>query len=261
MRKSWFGLALLFLPLTAFADQVADIVARGTLQIGVAEFPPWTFTNRGGQLEGFEIDVGRTLAHDMGIKPVFKAYKLDDLLGAVDRGEIDVIAAGLAITPERALRVEFSSPYTQSGTTVVTNKKRVTDVRKVDDLNRKGYVVVTVADTFSATVAAQIFDVAELKTVADEAAADKEILEGRAHAYITNLPEARILVLRHPDIVALPLPEAIVGSVAGFAVRRGNQSMLNFLNAWIASRQADRWLPQTHAYWFSGYDWLRHAKP
>ena len=86
----------------------------------------WTFKNRIGQLEGFEIDVDRQLAHDMEVSPECKVYPLETILSGLDKGEIDVIAAGLAITPSRALRVEHSAPYMASGITLVTSKSLTT---------------------------------------------------------------------------------------------------------------------------------------
>jgi hypothetical protein len=65
------------------------------------------------------------------------------------------------------LRVEFSAPYFAPGTTVVMTKALAARFQKIDDLNTKGHVIVTVADTYSAGIAAQLFDVAEVKHVAD----------------------------------------------------------------------------------------------
>ncbi len=253
--------ASLLLSHTVLAASMDDIRARGTVRIGVCECIPWTFTNRRGDLEGSEIDAGRMLARDLGLKPDFKLYSLETIFGALERGQIDLIAAGMAITPARALLADFSSPYFSSGTTVVTHRRLAPDVRRIDDLNKEGYVVVVVNETFSAGVAAQLFDVARIMTVPDGVAAEKAFLEGRAQGYLTNLPDARILARQQPEIAALPLAEPVVGSVAGFAVRHGNQALLNFLNAWIAARTADKSLPQAYDYWFSNYDWLEHARP
>jgi polar amino acid transport system substrate-binding protein len=254
-------LTALLLPALALADGLTDILARKTVRIGVCEFAPWTFTSRAGQLEGFEIDVGRQIAHDLGVEPEFKVYTLEAVFDAAERGEIDFIAGGLAITPARALRVEFSLPYFESGTTLATNRKLAPDVKRPEDLNRKGYVVVIVADTFSAGLAAQFFDVAEIKTLPDGPAAEKELVEGRAHAYLTSVPDARILALRHPAVVDLPLPAPLVKSVSGLAVKRGNQAVLNYLNAWITAHWADNLLPSLAKYWFSGDEWIRNLTP
>ena len=254
-------LTALLLPALALADGLADILARKTVRIGVCEFAPWTFTNRAGLLEGFEIDIGRQIAHDLGVTPEFKVYTLEALFDAADRGEIDFIAGGLAITPARALRVEFSMPYFESGTTLATNRRLAPGVKGPADLNRKGYVIAVLADTFSGGLAAQLFDVAEIKTFADGPAAEKELAEGRVHAYLTSVPDARIVARRHPEVVDLPLAAPLVKSVSGLAVKRGNQAVLNYLNAWVTSRWADNLLPSLAQYWFSGDEWTRNLKP
>jgi polar amino acid transport system substrate-binding protein len=43
--------------------------------------------------------------------------------------------------------------------------------------------------------------------------------------------------------------------VAGFGVKRGEQALLNFLNAWITARTADGWLPATRKVWFDSLGW------
>lgn len=253
-------LALLVLPALSRADGIKEIQARGTLRVGVCEFAPWTFTNRAGQLEGFEIDNGRQLAFDLGVTAEFKSYTLDAVFEAAEKGEIDLIAAGLAITPARALRVEFSNPYAESGTTLVVATKLAPGVTRPDQLNQKDFVVGVVADTFSVGLAQQLYDIATVKTFPDATAAEQELIAGKLHVYLTSVPEARILAARFPDRLAVPLTRPLVGSVSGFAVKRGNQALLNYVNAWIASRVADRSLNSSYENWFSTYDWISHLK-
>ncbi|MCA9220476.1 MAG: amino acid ABC transporter substrate-binding protein [Planctomycetales bacterium] len=245
----------------AWAQSLQDAVARGSVRIGVSQFIPWTFANRDGQLEGFEIDVGRQVADEMGVEADFKVYEWDDIIGGIERGEIDFIAAGLAITPGRALRVEYSLPYTESGAALIVNKRLLPDAKNIDALNTKGVVVVAVGETASAELAPLFFDEAEIKTFTDGFAAEEEILNDRAQVYLTSVPEADVLLRRYGDVVALLDKDPLPAWVAAFAVRPGNQSLLNFLNAWVTARKADGWLEKTYDYWFGGDIWETDAKP
>jgi len=245
----------------ASTDGLSAITARKTLRIGVADFAPWTYTNLENKLEGFEIDLGRQLAHDLEAEPVYRLASLPELFAALERGEIDLVAAGLAITPARAREVDFSLPYFETGTTLVAKSAVAGDARRVDAFNRKGLTVVVVADTFSAGLAAQLFDATEIRTVPDRPAAEAELTSGRAQLWLTNLPDARIAVRTHPETLALPLDVPLVRSVSGLAVKRGNQALLNYLNAWIAARLADNFIPTLTNYWFSDYEWTRRVKP
>jgi polar amino acid transport system substrate-binding protein len=260
LRSLGLLLALAVAPLALLADGLTDIVARKTLRVGVADFAPWTFVNREGKTEGFEIDLANQLAHDLGATAEFKLAPLAELFAALDRGEIDLIAAGLAITPARALQVEFTVPYFESGVTLVIARKLAPEIRTVEKLNRTGLAIAVVADTYSAGVAAQLYDVAELRTFPDRPSAEAELVAGRVQALVTNIHDARILVRAHPDDLALPSDTTLTRSVSGLAVKRGNQAVLNYLNAWITSRRADDFIPHLTHYWFSGYEWTRRMQ-
>lgn len=259
VKISWLLIGVLVCSVS-LSDGLDDILKRGTVRVGVTEFIPWTFRNKAGQLEGSEIDAGNRIAADMGVGVEFKSYTPDALFDALKNGEVDFVAAGLAITPSRALRAEFSTPYFESGAALITNRKLAPGVREPNDLNKPGFVIAVADNTLSAGLATELFDASRIQKFPDSVAAEKALLNGKAHAFLTSLPDARIIVRRHGDVAEMPLPEPIVGTVAGFAVKRGNQAVLNYLNAWVAARHADHWLDTSYAYWFNSYDWIVHAR-
>jgi len=87
-----FCTALLALSLapTLHADDFSTALERGTLRVGVSLFTPWTLRDPDGELRGFEIDVARQLAGDMGLEPEFQVYEWDRIINALLAGEIDV---------------------------------------------------------------------------------------------------------------------------------------------------------------------------
>ena len=52
-----------------------------------------------------------------------------------------------------------------------------------------------------------------------------------------------------------------VTGTCGLAVKRGNQAVLNYLNAWVTAHWADNLLPSLARTWFSGDEWTRNLKP
>jgi polar amino acid transport system substrate-binding protein len=139
---------------------------------------------------------------------------------------------------------------------MATNTHMTKDVRALPELNHPDIVIATVTNTFSEGVARSIFDKAEIHSHASKDDAEKEILEGRAHAYISSLPAVQFLVMNNSDAIDLPLSDPLVGWAEAIAIQKGEQELLNFLNAWITAREADRWLETTRDYWFSTLDWL-----
>lgn len=255
------ALPLLFLLFSSSVsgDVLEDIVDRGTIRVGVAEFPPWTIKKESGDLIGFEIDVANKIAKDMGVKPEFKIYEWEKIIAALQRGEIDVIAGGMAITPARALQVNFSRPLAKSGVGLATNTQMTRDIKTLEELNDKHIVIATVADTLSFSLSQALFDRASVKVFPTNDLAEREILEGRAHAYLASMPEARYLSLQHSSKVDLPIAEPLIASSEALAVRKGEQEFLNFLNAWVTARQTDKWLVTTRDYWFETLDWMSEA--
>ena len=70
------------------------------------------------------------------------------------------------------------------------------------------------------------------------------------------LPSDRDAMRDLAESLDLPIAEPILAPSEGLAVKRGEQELLNFLNAWVTARDADRWIPSTHDYWFGTLDWL-----
>ena len=246
----------------AAADVLEEVLDRGTIRIGVAEYVPWTMKTKSGQLVGSEIDIGNKLASDMGVEVEFKSYAWTDIIPALQRGEIDIISAGMSITPARALQVNFTRPIAASGSVLVTNMEMTADIGSLEELNAPDMIVVASENSFSHSVAKMLFNNAELRAFDTPAEAEQQVVEGKAHAYVAGLVQARFLTLRHGDVVDMPLGDSdpLVGYREAMAVRKGEQELLNFLNAWIEARTADKWLASTRDYWFESLDWAEDIK-
>lgn len=244
----------------ARADAMDDILERGTLRVGIAEFVPWAMPAKRGGYIGHDVDLGNKIAKDMDVRAEFNVYEWKDIIPALEAGEVDMIAGGIAITPQRALRITFTQPIALSGAGMATNTHMTRDVENLQQLNDPDIVIATVTDTFTEGVARSVFDKAEIHSHSNKDDAEKEILEGRAHAYISSLPAVQFLVMSNSDAVDLPLSEPIVGWAEALAVRKGEQELLNFLNAWITAYEADRWLDATREYWFESRNWTQEVK-
>jgi polar amino acid transport system substrate-binding protein len=243
-------------PALAGADVLDDILDRRTIRVGVAEFVPWTMKTKSGELIGFEVDVARKIASDMGVKPVFMMYEFEKLIPALQQGEIDVIAGGMAITPRRALQVNFSQPLANSGISIATNVEKTKNVSALRHLNDERIVIAVVGDTLAQSVTYTFFPEANIKVYPTSEIAEQEILENRAHAYVASVPEINFLALKNRKRIDMPISEPIMASSEGLAVKKGEQQLLNFLNSWVVARHTDKWLDTTHNYWFKTVDWL-----
>jgi polar amino acid transport system substrate-binding protein len=261
--KRFLSLFIAFLILvvaTAQADVLEDILKRGTMRVGVSLFTPWTIQDEAGGLSGFEIDVANKLAKDIGVKPEYKVYVWEDIIPAVMNGEIDIIAGGMAITPARALKIDFSQPYADSGISLATNTEKTRDIKRLEELNQKAITIAVVSKTAANELASRLFNKSTIKTFNTAKEAQQALLNGEAHAWLASMPQPEFLALEHPEKVDLPLGKPILPYKAGFGIKKGEQEWLNFLNAWVTSRQADMWLSATHKHWFDSLKWRKESK-
>lgn len=254
-RKALTCLLFVLAAPIAAADALDDVLERGSLRVGVAEFVPWTMKTTDGSLIGFEVDMARKIAADMGVDADLRLYEWDEIIPALEDGEIDVIAGGMVMTPERALVVNFTRPTAQSGIGIATNTRLTSKISSFVELNAPDIVVATVADTYASSVAEMFFDKASVNTFKSVEQAEEQVLEGRAHVYLAGMSEARFLALKHPDTVDIPVDRPIMAQSEALAVRKGEQELLNFLNSWVTLRQTDQWLPTARAYWFEDLTW------
>lgn len=97
------------------------------LRIGYAIEAPYAFLDAAGGVTGESPEIARVVAARLGFGNVeWRQTDFDALIPELEAGRIDVIAAGLFITPERARRVRFSIPtiHVQTGLLVAGGNPR-----------------------------------------------------------------------------------------------------------------------------------------
>jgi polar amino acid transport system substrate-binding protein len=239
----------------AAARELQQVLNTGTLRVGVVLYAPWAVRTANGELDGFEVDVAKQLATDMGVKVEILAYDFAKLIPALESGEIDVIAAGLAITPERALHVNFSQPYAESGISIAAQSQRTASVARLEDLDKDSFTVAAVANSVAVELARRVLPHAKLQVFENVDAASRALVSGAVDAYLEDEPVPTFLALEHAATIDVPIDRPLLASRAGFAVNKGDPDFLAFLNAWITARETDTWLPTTASYWFKSLRW------
>lgn len=234
-----------------------SVLEKGTLRVGVSLFPPWTLKDANGQLEGFEIDIAKQLAKDLGVKPEFHVFDWENIVPALLNRKIDIITAGMVITPQRALKVNFSQPYDSAGIGLVTNIPLTKTFSGPQDLNRSEVIITAVTGTVAEDLARRVFPDATIKTFASSQEAIQALTSGKVHGYVEHEPITTFIALDNPKTVDEPLSKPLLETKMGFAVHKGDPDFIAFLNAWIISHDADTWLNSAHKYWFEGVEWRK----
>jgi glutamate transport system substrate-binding protein len=92
---------------------MGKIQERGEIRIGVKyDVPPFGLLNpQTDEVEGFDVEMGRIVAEELGVEPTFVEAISDNRIPFLQQGEVDLILSTMTINQERDLEIEFSEPY------------------------------------------------------------------------------------------------------------------------------------------------------
>jgi len=137
---------------------LAKIKEKGKLVVGVnAEFAPFEFhTMIDGKdtVAGFDMDLAKELAKDMGVELEIKELSFDALLTTLQTSQVDVVISGLSATEERRKTLDFSDPYYKGSESLLTTKENLKKFSGFNDLKGKkiGIQLSSLQDKLMATL-------------------------------------------------------------------------------------------------------------
>ncbi|MFZ7101335.1 MAG: basic amino acid ABC transporter substrate-binding protein [Peptococcaceae bacterium] len=193
-------------------------------------FPPFEMTDeKTGDIIGFDIDLIKAIAEDQGIKLEIMNLGFDGLIPAVQTGNIDIIASGMSIRPDREEEVDFSEPYIDAGLAIAVAGDNE-DINGQDDLQGK-----TVAVQIGTTGAAKAEElknegiIKEIKTFNTVDIVMMELMSGGVEAVINDKPVTEAYMAKQSGKIKI-VGEVLESDSYGFAVKEGNQELLEKIN-------------------------------
>ncbi|MFW8625761.1 ABC transporter substrate-binding protein [Deinococcus sp. ME38] len=184
----------------AHAATVAEVKKKGVLVLGTdPTFAPFEFKGADGQIQGFDIDIARAVAKDLGVRLEIRAVGFGSLMPqAVTSGRVDMAMSGITITDERAKVVSFSQPYYRSAQVFIVRARNPGKFAWPADV--KGKVIGVQANTTGQFVANDLLKPrgATLKVYDDFAAGLADARAGRVAALIGDAPTVTDLKKRLP---------------------------------------------------------------
>lgn len=225
------------------------------IRVGMSTFVPWAMKDKNGELVGFEIDVAKKLAKDMGVKVEFVPTSWSGIIPALLTGKFDVIIGGMGITPTRNLTVNFTNPYDYTGMSLVAHKKKAKGFYNLSDFNNKNVLIAVRIGTTAESAAKKYMPKAKFRVFENESQALMELYLGRVHAVVASDPLPKFQALKHPDKLFIPLKDSFTKEPIGFAIRKGDHDALNYFNNWILKMETQGFLKETKDYWFNTKEW------
>ncbi|MCF8063239.1 MAG: ABC transporter substrate-binding protein [Deltaproteobacteria bacterium] len=104
-----------------------------------ANFPPFSYVDKNGNPDGFDVQAVNWIAEEMGFKVTHKPIDWDAIIPSLRAEKIDMIASGMSITEKRKEQVAFTNPYwTITQVLVVPEDSNLTVEQILSDGNKVG---------------------------------------------------------------------------------------------------------------------------
>ena len=244
------------------ASPVIDrIQSRGELVVGtMGNMPPLNMTAKDGEIFGLEPDLARLMAEAMDVKVKFVTKPFNELLPALQTGEVDMVLSGMTITPERNRKVAFIGPYFISGKAFLTKTKTIAYADEAEDANNPNTKIVALKGSTSQAFAETFLDKTTLFTTGTYDEAVDLVLQDKAHAMIADYPICIVSVFRYPDAGLLSVVTQLTYEPIGIAIPANDPLLMNWTRNTLNNIEGSGILDELKLKWFAEGDWLDKLK-
>ena len=239
-----------------------QIIQRGELQVFMEPgYMPFEMKDKKGRIIGYDVDMAKRMAKDMGVKLKLLPTAWDGIIAALVTSKCDIIMSGMTITQQRNLKVNFANPYVVVGQTVLM--KKGINAKTAKDLDKPEYTVVTKLGVTGEVATRKFFKKAKIITFETESDAAAEVLSGRADAFVYDQPFNILFMSDKGKDKLVHLDTPLTYEPLGWAIRKGDPDFLNWLNNFLRQVKEDKvvnFYDNLNEKWLRDTDWLKRVQ-
>ena len=218
---------------TAESGAALTTVEPGKLIMSTnAAFPPYEMTTDDGGFEGIDVEIAGAIAEKLGLELQIDDMDFDAALLAVQNGKSDIVMAGVSVTEDRLLVMNFSDSYATGIQSVIV--KEGSDVT-MDNLGEK--MIGTQRGTTGYIYASGDYGEDHVTAYDNGASAVQALMNGQVDCVIIDNAPAQEFVSANPGLVLLD--GAWVEESYAIGVGKDNTALLDAINTALAELTAD----------------------
>lgn len=209
------------------------------------KYPPFNFVNDQGKLDGFDVEIGKTLAQRSGLSGAPLATAWDGIIAGLLANKYDAIIGSMAITDKRKEAVNFTQPYYRSGAQLFT--AQASPLQAVSELQGKK-VGVTLGTTYEEWVRANLPGV-QVVTYKGVPEMMLELGNRRIDGFITD-KLVGLIAIKEKKAPMRMVGDLLYPELIGIAVNKNNPQLLDALNQALSAIQSDGSYAKISQKWF-----------
>ena len=190
----------------------------------------------GAYADGYDVQVAKIIADGLGMEAVAVKLDFSALIDSLNNGQIDIVCAGMSVTPEREDSADFSDSYVDDDIVMIT-KKDSAYAGATTFAELAGASIMGQAATMYDDVIEQIPDVNHMTPGETVPAVVESLASGTSDIITYSMLSVPKLIETYPDFVELEMTDKFEGSVMpdNAAIAKGQDAILEQINEIIAT--------------------------
>jgi len=231
------------------ANTLDEILKEGKIRVGVnPNFPPMSSFSMTNELEGFDIEIGRSIAEALGVKVEFVTTATAQRVPFLVSNRIDIALGALTRTPERAKVVDFTVPlHTESMGAITTDK---VNADSWQDLNTEDITLVNMRGNLSVDILKEKLPKPRVLLVDGNADTIRAIAQGRADALVENVDFFLDFLKNYPQVNWKVLDDPIFVAYCSIGLAKSNDDLRKFLNVLLYDMHSSGKINELWAKWY-----------
>lgn len=189
----------------------------------------------GAYADGYDVQVAKMIAEGLGMEPVAVKLEFGSLIDALNNGQIDIVCAGMSVTPEREDAAAFSDSYVDDDIIMICkNDSAYAGATTFAEL--AGASILGQAATMYDDVIEQIPDVNHMTPAETQPMVVENLMNGTCDIITYSMLSAPKLLEVYPELVVLDMEDSFEDSLMpdNAAVANENKAVLDQINEIIA---------------------------
>jgi polar amino acid transport system substrate-binding protein len=230
----------------AGSSTLQAVLQRGTLRVGdCLTFAPFGFYDKDGQPDGYDVDLAKELAKQMGVKLEVVNTTSANRIPNLQTSKVDVVFCNFTRNLERAKVVEFTTPYVVASEALLVKKS--SGIQSVKDMGNR--TIATVKGSTNGDEVRSLNIPIKIQEYDSSQAAILAVKQGQADAMIEDNNFLAYQATLDPELSVTN--EALVPlEYNAFGVKAGDQAWLNYLNLFLFNINASKLNAQLYMKWF-----------
>lgn len=219
---------------TASESDLEYVKDKGTLVVGITEFEPMDYKDDNGDWIGFDADMAKAFAENLGVEVEFVEIDWDNKIMELDGKTIDCVWNGMTLTDEVTSSMECSKAYCNNAQIVIVPADVADKYQDTDSLSDLSFAV-EAGSAGEEQVSNLGLDFTPVKAQSD---ALMEVASGTSDAAVIDSLMAAAMVGEGTGYADLTYTVGLNSEEYGVGFRKGSD-LADALNDFFASSYAD----------------------